>query len=86
MDGINLLVIGYSALDQEILRLFSESKNRLRRMLVANGVDGARPAAERIADAFHEKDWADAWATGHTFSTLVDTGELRRWMGEVATT
>ncbi len=32
-DGLNLLVIGYSGLDDEVLRLLSESGNSIRRLL-----------------------------------------------------
>jgi len=84
MDGVNLLVIGNSGLDREVLRLFLESGNKLRRMLVANGSGMGRPTADYVAEAFAEKNWPDEWATGHGFSTLVDSGELRRWMSEVA--
>jgi hypothetical protein len=86
MDGLNLLVIGYSGLDEEVLRLFSESKNSIRRMLVANGDDnhtGAQFAADRIANAFNV-EVNPAWVTEYGFSSLVETGALRRWMSEVA--
>jgi hypothetical protein len=35
-DGLNVLVIGYSGLDQEVLKLLSESKNWLRSLAVVS--------------------------------------------------
>ena len=84
MDGIDLLVIGYSGLDQEVLRVVSESGNELRRLLVVNGESGGRPAADRIAEAFRSTNWPNAWASRHTFTSLVATGELRRWLAATA--
>jgi hypothetical protein len=84
MDGLNLLVIGYSGLDQEVLGLFKESGNSIRRMLVANGEGMGQPAAERIAGAFGQKTLPDEWASQHGFSTLVQSGDLHRWMNEAA--
>jgi len=79
-DGINLLVIGYSGLDGQMLRLFRDSGSAIRSMLVANGsTDWARDAAARIADAFGQ-DVDDAWLTNEGFSGLVSTGHLRGWM------
>jgi hypothetical protein len=43
-DGLNLLVIGYSALDDEVLKLFRESGNSLRSLSV---VSHEREAAEQ---------------------------------------
>jgi hypothetical protein len=85
MDGINLLVIGYSGADEEVLRLFSESGNSIRRMLVANGDEAmARTAAEQIAKALGANDLPDAWVSSRGFTTLVQSGELQRWMSEEA--
>jgi hypothetical protein len=36
-DGLNVLVIGYSGLDQEVMRFFRESGNSLRSLYVVNG-------------------------------------------------
>lgn len=84
MDGLNLLVIGYSGLDQEVIRLLKESGQSLRRMLVVNGnAEMSRLAAERIASGAFELDQAvDELVYPDKFSHAVETGALQRWMRE----
>jgi hypothetical protein len=83
MDGLNLLVIGYSGLDQEVLRLFSESGNSIRALLVVNGDEEmSRTTAKRIADAFGVSEVRAQWVYPDGFSHAVETGAIQRWMRE----
>ena len=40
-DGVNLMVIGYSGLDEEVLKLFRESENHLRSLTVVSNTEEA---------------------------------------------
>lgn len=84
MDGLNILVIGYSGLDERVLQLLSASGNSIRRLLVANGDATPTRTVENIATALEAKPIKDEWASNHDFSSLVRTGTLDRWMNEVA--
>jgi hypothetical protein len=71
IDGLNLLVIGYSGVDQEVLKLLRESKNNIRSLLVINdGSSGAEAAARRIKEQFERVE-----PTGDEFSV----GEFNGW-------
>jgi hypothetical protein len=52
-DGLNLLVIGYSGLDQEVLRLLADSNNAVRSLLVINhDPESGRETSTRIMEQF----------------------------------
>ena len=83
-DGLNLLVIGYSGVDLEVLGLLKESGNSIRRMLVANGSpERAREAAEKIATALGANTLRDEWVTDLGFTELVAQGALSRWFADL---
>jgi hypothetical protein len=53
LDGLNLLVIGYSGLDQEVLRLLADSNNSVRSLLVINhDPEAGRETSSRIMEQF----------------------------------
>jgi hypothetical protein len=83
-DGLNILVIGYSGVDDEVLRLFSESGNTVRRLLVANGEGMGQRAAERIGMALGAKEIDSDWVTDHGFTSLVRSDALARWLDDVS--
>jgi hypothetical protein len=86
MGEINLLVIGYSGLDQEVLQLLAESTTGLSQLLVANGTSEASvAAADKIATALgHEGAFpADAPYRGG-FGDLVSSGALRTFVQSLA--
>lgn len=82
VDGLNLLVIGYSGIDNEVLRLLAENGNTIRRILIANGEGGSGSVIRALHAAFGIKGSGDEWVTNHTFTSLVASGDLRRWMVE----
>lgn len=79
-DGLNVLVIGYSGIDREVLRLLRESENKLRRLLVVNGSSGERAlqTGQRITQAL-KSDLPEESLTELTFTQFVEGGSLRRW-------
>jgi hypothetical protein len=81
MDGLDLLVVGYSGLDQEPLRLLSESGNSIRRLRVVNGDQTmSYVAGERIAAAFRVEEIPGRWIYPDSFSHAVETGALQDWL------
>ena len=86
MGEINLLVIGYSGLDQVVLQLLAESTAGLRKLLVANGSSEASgAAADKIANALGRKGGspADAPYPGG-FGELVSSGDLGAFVQSLA--
>jgi hypothetical protein len=80
-DGINLLVIGYSGVDREVLGLFRESGNTIRNLLVANGDSQASfSAAEKICGAFGDSGVREDSIFSGGFTDLVTSGRLHRWI------
>lgn len=82
-DGLNLLVIGYSGLDQEVLNLLRESGNGVRSLCVINhDAEHGRVTAERIMEQFGGEargpgasnvafnEWAQSAALDTYFDTL----------------
>jgi hypothetical protein len=83
-DGLNLLVIGYSGLDREVLQLLGESGSPLRTLLVANGDERAGlEAAERIQRAFGGSGVRTDNVFGGGFTDLVRTGALSNFVDSV---
>lgn len=83
LDGINVLVIGYSGLDKEVLSLLAESDNALRSLLVvSDSRDRAETTAEIIKRQFGSTLAADFVTDG--FKELVATGRLAAWLDRVA--
>lgn len=83
---MNLLVIGYSGLDKEDLRLFTESGSQLKSLLVANGSEemSAR-AAEKIAEAFGARMlFKEESIFPAGFTELVEAGRHREFIQAVA--
>jgi len=84
-DGINLLVIGYSGLDREVLQLLGESGSSVRSMLVANGsyLAGAE-AATRISQATGGGSaFQTDWVLDGGFSELITSGRLAQYLGSL---
>jgi glutamyl-tRNA reductase len=81
-EALNLLVIGYSGLDQEVLRFLAESGRGVRSLLVANGTEEASAeAAERLASscgATVRVREGSIFAGG--FADLVKSGKLREFV------
>lgn len=79
---INLLVIGYSGLDAEVLTLFKESGVRVRKMTVVDRNEtGAEAVVSRFASAGLEPIWPAerwsrdfaSWSDGNGVSSFVTT-------------
>jgi hypothetical protein len=80
-DGLNLLVVGYSGADREVLRLLTESGNKPRKVLIANGpVETTIAAAGRIGEAFGIETVDDEWIFPGGFTDLVAQGALHQWL------
>jgi hypothetical protein len=76
-DGLNLLVIGYSGVDEEVLRLLRESNNSLRSLLVINhGAESAQQAHDRIMEQFDGGDPPGPGAWTADFNDWAQTGGL----------
>ena len=78
---IQLLVLGYSGLDTEILGLIAGGRSKIRRMTVVNA-DGERAldVYDRILAAGIEPIWRDV--RDESFETWVDGDGLRTWAAE----
>jgi hypothetical protein len=78
---IQLLVVGYSGLDTEILGLIARGRSKIRRMTVVNA-DGERAldVYDRILAAGIEPIWNDV--REESFETWVDGSGLRNWAAE----
>jgi hypothetical protein len=78
---IYLLVLGYSALDTEILKLITESRCKVRRMTVVNfDVGPALVVFDRITDTGIEPIWPDVFDGSYT--QWIDKDGLSRWTAE----
>jgi hypothetical protein len=81
-DGIHLLVIGYSGLDQEVLTLLRQSGAKLRSLLVANGPD--EQAGFMAGDRIQRACGGDGLRTDNIFAggftDLVASGTLRSFL------
>jgi hypothetical protein len=85
-DGLNLLVLGYSGLDQEVLRLLRESEAKVRSLFVVNGNERASlEAADRIMRAISGGTGvrADSVFAGG-FTDAVKTGALGDFINSVS--
>lgn len=88
MGDLNVLVIGYSGLDQEVIRLFRESARSIKNILVANGsAESSAQAATKLMNA-----WGDDQAVGLEdpsafnggFHALVSEGRLGEFLEGLA--
>lgn len=80
--GLNLIVIGYSGLDREVLSVLKESKNSLRSLLVVSDTrERALGTAEAISQQFHSIAPPEVVTAG--FSELVSSGMLRRFVERI---
>lgn len=78
---IYLLVLGYSALDTEILKLITDSDCKVRRMTVVNfDVGSALEVFDRITDTGIEPIWPDVFDGSYT--QWIDKDGLSRWTAE----
>jgi hypothetical protein len=83
MGPLNLLVIGYSGYDQEVLRLLKEHTAGVKSLLVANGTENAsRETAARIMEQ-SGKGFGEGSVFAGGFGELVSTGRLREYVGSV---
>jgi len=78
---IQLLVLGYSGLDTEVLQLITGSDRKVRRLTVVNK-DGetALEAFDRIRGAGIEPIWSDVY--DGSFEQWIDGGLLGKWVEE----
>jgi hypothetical protein len=84
-DGLNLLVIGYSGLDTEVLKLLRESENTIRRLLVVDPSEKhAMQAAENIGRAFGRSGFQADWPCVQTFSHFAQERGLQEFIETVA--
>jgi hypothetical protein len=80
--GLNLIVIGYSGLDREVLTILKESKNSLRSLLVVSDrQESALGTAEAITQQFHSIAPPEIVTGG--FSELVSSGMLHRFIERI---
>ena len=80
-DGLNILVIGYSGLDNEVLRLLRESGNTLRSLLIANGTTAAGLAArEAINRQFGDAGVRNGLVFPEGFSEFVESEMFREYI------
>jgi hypothetical protein len=78
---IQLLVVGYSGLDTEILRLLAAGKCRVRRMTVVNvDAEHALDVYDRILAAGIEPIWRDV--RDESFEAWIDGDGLCAWAAE----
>jgi hypothetical protein len=78
---IYLLVLGYSALDTEILKLITESGCTVRRMTVVNSdVTPALEVFDRVVSTGIEPIWPDVFDGSYT--QWIDKDGLSRWAAE----
>lgn len=80
-NEIDVLVLGYSALDTEILELIKLGAPNVRRMTVVNaGPADALEVFDRIHDFGIEPIWADTF--DGSYEQWIDDGGLRAWVNE----
>ena len=78
---IYLLVLGYSALDTEILKLITQSDCKVRRMTVVNSdVMPALEVFDRVTSTGIEPIWPDVF--DGTYTQWIDKDGLSRWTAE----
>lgn len=78
---IYLLVLGYSALDTEILQLITESDCKVRRMTVVNSdVMAALEVFDRVTSAGIQPIWPDVF--DGSYVQWIDNDGLSRWAAE----
>lgn len=74
-------MLGYSALDTEILKLITESDCKVRRMSVVNfDATAALEVFDRVTDTGIEPIWPDVFDGSYTES--IDNDGLSRWAAE----
>ncbi len=78
---IYLLVLGYSALDTEILKLIAESDCKVRRVTVVNcDVTAALEVFDRVTSTGIEPIWPDVF--DGSYMQWIDNDGLSRWAAE----
>lgn len=78
---IDVLVLGYSALDTEVLDLLARSEAKIRRMTVVNrSPESALNVYHRIRSHGVEAIWPDTF--DGSYESWIDGGGLRRWVRE----
>jgi hypothetical protein len=83
-DALDLLVIGYSGLDREVLELLRASGKPLRRLLVANGSEPAGlEAGERLQGACGGNGVLEDSVFRGGFTELVRTGKLAEFIASI---
>ncbi|MGA9762632.1 MAG: hypothetical protein WBQ14_09430 [Gaiellaceae bacterium] len=84
LGELNVLVIGYSGLDKEMLRLLPESAHGLKTLLVANGNSGASAlAADTFSNLWSLGGFSEDSVFGGTFSELISTGRLHEFVAKL---
>ena len=78
---IYLLVLGYSGLDAEVLKLISDSDCVVRRMTVVNSnAEAALDVFDRVTETGIEPIWPDVF--DGTYEDWIDKGGLSLWTAE----
>jgi hypothetical protein len=76
-DGLNLLVVGYSGLDREVLTLLRESGSPLKTLhVVSEARETAQLTGKRILEQFGLTSWAAPDYSPDGFGTWAQSGEL----------
>lgn len=80
-NQLDVLVLGYSALDIEILQLIKDSQTPVRRMTVVNrNAESALEVFSVIHEFGVEPIWADVY--DGSYAEWIDTGAVRVWAEE----
>jgi hypothetical protein len=81
-DALDVLMLGYSALDEEVLTLFQESGRPLRSLCAVNANrDTAQLPFERVAGLFGEPVHGEVYE--RAFSDFVGTEDFDRYLGRL---
>ena len=82
MDGLNILVLGYSGIDTEVLRLLAEAGQKVKTLRIVNGdFEMGQLTLDRISSALRldvGSDRSSIFAGG--FTDAVTTGDLQKWV------
>jgi hypothetical protein len=84
-DGLNLLVVGYSGVDQEVLKLLRESGNSIRSLFVVNhdGQSGEL-AARTIISQFEDREPTSTEFSGWEFNTWAQSTNLDEYFEQLS--
>jgi hypothetical protein len=83
-EGLNLLVIGYSGVDQEVLNLLRECSNGVKSLFVINhDVEAGEIAARRIMQLFADVEPDPADVSQKEFNAWAQSGDLDEYFQQL---